>query len=154
MNTAQDIRTDNSETLSSKSDNSSNSKSFATLFNYLHKNSRSAQLEPVFFLARRILFAALLVFSPEKPLFVSFVLICSSLATLAYLIMVRPYNSCIANRVAIINEMMFAVFIVLIFVTTQVNMSSLLGYTVVGYIVFSIIANLVALFANLYVDSK
>ena len=73
-----------------------------------------ASFEPLFFLMRRTLVAAMLVFLPSYPLIAASALLISTVAMLTYMITVKPYIEASDNNLAIMNEVFVALFVCLV----------------------------------------
>ena len=109
--------------------------------------SRGARFEPVFFLVRRTIIAALLVYLPSSPLVASLGCFSTSLAMLAYSITVRPYKNGMINNLAIANELALAVFILLVFFGDAMH-----GYVLIAFMMIVIFANLTGMLGTAFLN--
>lgn len=89
---------------------------YKTVFSGLKLNTahNSAIVEPVIFMLRRLIYAALIVFMPHMPHIATLVLLGVCFATLAFTIVEKPWSAPEINKLAITNEALLYLLIVLI----------------------------------------
>ena len=119
----------------------------AALFEGIDVTSRVAHFEPVLFLMRRTVVAALLVYLPGSPLAASLGLFCTTLAMLAFTAAVRPYKERAANNLAIVNELFIGVFILLV-----LNGDTMHGFVLIAFIVLVVFVNLTSMIGTAYLN--
>ena len=117
------------------------------MYDGIDLTSRGARFEPVFFLMRRTVIAALLVYLPRSPLLASLGCFCTTLAMLAYSITVRPYKNGMVNNLAIANELALAVFILLVFFGDAMH-----GYVLIAFMMIVIFANLTGMLGTVLLN--
>ena len=109
--------------------------------------NRGARFEPVLFLVRRTVVAALLVYLPSSPLVATLGCFCTTLAMLAYSITVRPYKNGMVNNLSIANELALAVFILLVFFGDAMH-----GYVLIAFMMIVIFANLTGMLGTAFLN--
>lgn len=123
-----------------------NNPRYETLFTGLKKNHphQVALLHPLFFLLRRIIYAAIIIFLYRWPLFSAVALIYLTLLCAGFVINYHHWESSLINQQHIVNE--FALYILLLFVLLSVGVftdqSELQGTIFIGLLLVTMIYNI------------
>ena len=98
----------------------------------------AARLEPIIFLIRRSVIAALIVYLPGLPFAAMIGLVCTAIATLIYHSITCPYAEDSANMLFVANEITIAVFAVLVYFGAYLP-----GPVLIAAFIIPILANLI-----------
>ena len=129
-------------------------KRLETLFEGINLSKTGAKYEPLLFLLRRSLVAALLVFLTDKPMVATIALLAITLVMFVYNIVVRPYKYASVNCIAIANEVFLAVFICLVYALPYLSAASMLGWALIIFVVLIIYANVMVMMGNAWLHLK
>ena len=103
-----------------------------------------ALLHPLFFLMRRIIYAAIIIFLYRWPLFAAVALICLTLVCAGFVINYHHWESSLINQQHIVNE--FALYTLLLFVLLSVGVytdqSEFQGNIFIGLLLATMIYNI------------
>lgn len=129
-------------------------KRYSTLFAGLKLNTEhnSAIFEPLLFLLRRTIFAAVIVFMPNAPLVGTMIMLVFSLGVLAFLVSEKPWIDPAVNKMAIINELFFHVFLVVVLGCASIEhldsqTNSVLGWAIIVFVCVMVHLNIVFMMA-------
>ena len=116
----------------------------------------TSHLEPLMFLLRRTLVAALLVYLPGEPLIASLALLATTLVMLVFNVVMRPFKNAADNNLAIANEALLAIFIGIIggsSLATTVS-DEKFGFALIAFVMMAVFANVVVLMGNACLQIK
>lgn len=115
----------------------------ATLYAGLNIRRPGAALEPVLFVARRIVLAALLVLVQGEPLIAGGAILLISIALVAYTAVIRPFEDAATNKMAMLNETLLATcvtFVVAVeFFASETN--AMVGWALIALVSFVVLCN-------------
>ena len=113
---------------------------FKTIFSGLKKNHAHnvALVHPMSFLIRRVVYAALVIFMFDMPLFVALILLLASHCFLAFVIVEKLWEDSIINQQHLVNEVALYVCLVLVFLLSgsivPLKAHKALGWTIIGIV--------------------
>ena len=127
-------------------------KHYETLFLGLKKNHPHsvALVQPISYLVRRVIYAALIVFMHDSPFFVTVALLCMSLALLAFVCSEHQWESSVVNWQHIVSEVGFYGCITLIMYLSSVGIhstteSDAIAWTMIALVFLVMLFNTVCL---------
>jgi len=137
------------------------SKRYETIFLGLKLNTahNSAVTQPLAFMIRRIVYAALIVFMPHLPQVATIALLGMCLLMLAFSLNEKQWKDPEMQKLAIVNEVFLYVLLVLVLscsclTTTDSLESTILGWTMIGVVTLAIHVNLVFILINAWNHCK
>ena len=130
-------------------------KHYETLFLGLKKNHPHsvALVQPISYLVRRVIYAALIVFMHDSPFFVTVALLCMSLALLAFVCSEHQWESSVVNWQHIVSEVGFYGCIILILYLSSVGIhstteSDAIAWTMITVVFAFMLFNTVCIFVS------
>lgn len=134
---------------------------YATLFNGLKVNTahNSAVVEVLFFLVRRLVFAAVIVHMGQSPQIAMALMIALSLFSLIFTAVEQPWKDPVTNKLAIANEVFFYVVLLLALSCSSVTTADsddeeVLGYVIMVVVTAAIHLNLIVMMSEAYNHAK
>ena len=134
---------------------------YQTIFEGLKLNTahNSAVMQPLAFMLRRILYAALIVFIPHLPQVATIALISACVLMLAFSVNERQWKDVEMQNLAVANEAFFYTLLVLVLAAscmtkTDSMQSSILGWTMIAVVTLAIFVNLTVMMVNAWNHSK
>lgn len=131
------------------------SQRYETIFDGLKLNTahNSAVMQPLTFMVRRIIYAALIVFIPHMPQVATIALISMCVLMLAFSLNEKQWKDAEVQNLAIANEAFFYTLLVLVLCSSLLNStnsveSSYLGWSMIGVVTLAIFVNLTVIAVN------
>lgn len=132
-------------------------KRFSTVFSGLRLNTvhNSAITEPLFFLIRRLVFAAAIIFMQSSPQLASLILIVMSILITIFTVVEKPWKEAELNYLVIANEAFLYSLLLLLLVSNNVQKDSTwdldtLGVVMIVIVTLCIQVNLAVVMAKAY----
>jgi len=103
---------------------------------------------------RRILFAALLVFSGDYPYIQLMLSIIVTMLVICYILVTRPFEEALLNKMEFFNELsvLIASYIILLFspFLDDYNLIYKMGWLMIGIVSFNLIVNMLVILNNTF----
>ena len=134
---------------------------YSTLFSGLKLNTEhnTAITQPLLYLLRRVYYAFVIVFMCYMPQVALMTLMVFCVGMLAFTITEKPWKHDDAQKLAVTNEVILYVILVLTTASTSLSRpnsleSDVLGYSIIGMVTLAIHVNLVAMMAQAWHHTK
>ena len=134
---------------------------YSTLFSGLKLNTEhnTAITQPLLYLLRRVYYAFVIVFMCHMPQVALMTLMVFCVGMLAFTITEKPWKHDDAQKLAVTNEVILYVILVLTTASTSLSRpnsleSDVLGYSIIGMVTLAIHVNLVAMMAQAWHHTK